>query len=134
LFDITFTGIKGNFRPASLPVRDRSGKFLTDQESWTLSRNQQRNWETVNQIMSLRCLPQNITDPVMTQHRDNLAWKFEFDIENIAAVSDQQDLDLLRFDCDGVPMITGLQETADIETVLMTTGDANIWFDKIDDK
>ena len=53
-FDITATGITGHFKPAKIPFRDAAGNTITDLESWTRSRNQQRNWETITQILGLR--------------------------------------------------------------------------------
>jgi hypothetical protein len=99
---------------------------VDDQVLWTLQRNQQRNWDTMNQIISLRCLPQHITQP----QREGDHWSFEFDVENPAALSDHgDDLLYLRRDADGVPMITDLQESLALAPVIRVSGaDTNTWF------
>lgn len=130
-FDITATGTKGNYRVAQLPGRDDTGSEIVDQDSWHRSRNQQRNWETVNQLISLRTLPENIGLPV----KDGDVWWFEFDVPSLDAVSDDTPLGALLADCDGVPMILGLDESQDIDAILTCHGDrANIWFDVCADK
>ena len=73
-FDCTTTGVTGHFRNNVLPFDDREGQTVTDQVTWTRSRNQQRNWETILQIIGLYTQAQDITP---TEHT-NGAWQFEF--------------------------------------------------------
>jgi hypothetical protein len=130
LFDITETGVRNHTANARLPFQDQAGQDVDTERAWVRSRNQQRNWEAVNQIMALRTLPENISSPVCEPTDQGHTWQFEFDIPDLSAVS-QGDaaLSLLLQDCESVPMITGLQETADLEPALRTQGtDANIWF------
>lgn len=130
LFDITETGVRNHTANARLPFQDQAGQEVDTEKAWVRSRNQQRNWETVNQILALRTLPENISSPVCGHTDQGHTWQFEFDIPDLSAVS-QGDaaLSLLLQDCESVPMITGLQETADLEPALRTQGtDANIWF------
>jgi len=91
-------------------------------------RNQQRNWETINQLISLRTLPENITDPV---HDPMLGvWSFSFDVPDPSAITDLQALDMLEHDCQGVPMILGLNEYNDHSPILVVDGDGtNLWFE-----
>jgi hypothetical protein len=113
-FDITATQEKGRPRADDLAANRR--------------RNQQRNWDTLNQLLSLRTLPENVTDPVY----DNQArtWSFAFDIPDISAITDHVTMDLLLKDCHGVPMITGLDESADHAAVISTSQPgANLWFE-----
>jgi hypothetical protein len=130
LFDITETGVRNHTANARLPFRDLAGQDVDTESAWVRSRNQQRNWETLNQIMALRTLPENISSPVRQPTDRGHTWQFEFDIPDLSAVS-QGDaaLSLLLQDCEAVPMITGLTETADIEPMLrIQEPAANIWF------
>jgi hypothetical protein len=130
LFDITETGVRNHTANARLPFQDLAGQDVDTESAWVRSRNQQRNWETVNQILALRTLPENISSPVRQPTDRGHTWHFEFDIPNISAVSEgDAPLSLLLHDCDAVPMITGLRETADLEPALRTQDPgANIWF------
>jgi hypothetical protein len=127
LFDITETGVRNHTANARLPFHDQAGQEVDTEKAWVRSRNQQRNWETVNQILALRTLPENISSPVCGPSDRGHAWQFEFDIPDLSAVS-QGDaaLSLLRQDCEAVPMIIGLTETAGLEPALRP--DVNIWF------
>jgi hypothetical protein len=123
LFDITATGTTGHVKPSRMPYQDQAGKKITDVESWNRSRNQQRNWETVNQLVSLRTQVTELTDP----QQINGQWQFEFEVENENLFTNGTDqLAVLKADCMGVPMLTGLNELAETGTVL--TVDTNIWF------
>jgi hypothetical protein len=130
LFDITETGVRNHTANARLPFQDQAGQHVDTESAWQRSRNQQRNWETVNQILALRTLPENISTPVIEPGDRGLTWQFEFDIPDLSAVSEgDQELSLLLRDCESVPMITGLTETAKLEPELRTQAPAaNIWF------
>ena len=124
-FDITATGVRNSF------YKNRAD--AADTETWTRNRNQQRNWETVNQIISLRTLPINITLPKrITQAGENL-WVFEFEIEQPATVgTDEDPVGILKADCRDVPMLTGLDEDDDIGSTLIVN--TNIEFAVDSDK
>jgi hypothetical protein len=101
-FDCTATGVQNHKR----------SKNLSDQE-WYFQRNQQRNFETILQCISLRCQPLNINGPyVLSNNESQLYWTFTFE-------SDKQDIfllhndpvGLLKQDCHQVPMIVGLSES-----------------------
>jgi hypothetical protein len=100
-------------------------------EQWNRSRNQQRNWESLLQIMSLRTQPMNVVPP--TKHSDG--WHFEFDVESEGVLGSNfgsDDLDGLVGDCEGVPMVTGLDEVAVVTATLHAQGaNQNIWFSAI---
>ena len=130
LFDITVTGVRNHTANARLPFQDQAGQPVTTERDWIRSRNQQRNWETVNQILSLRTLPENATVPVIKATDRGREWQFEFDIPDLAAVSEgDRALSLLLQDCESVPMITGLGETATLAPALCTQEPAaNVWF------
>lgn len=131
LFDCSCTGVTGNFRPGELPFQDRAAQTIQSQLDWNRSRNQQRNYETLLQIFSLRTQPQNITVPVKI---DN-AWQFEFDSESegvFDVYGNADPLAGLKLDCDGVPMVMSLGEALGTGPTICTQGpQQNIWFDTI---
>jgi hypothetical protein len=131
LFDCTFTGVTGHLRPQHLPFTTKTGLVIDTPEQWNRSRNQQRNWESLLQIMSLRTQPMNVVPP--TKHQDG--WHFEFEVEAEGVLSgghNTADLDGLVADCEGVPMVTGLDEAEVITSTLHAQGtDQNIWFSAI---
>jgi len=130
LFDITETGVRNHTANARLPFQDQAGQDVDTESAWVRSRNQQRNWETLNQIMALRTLPENISSPVVEKVKQGPRWQFEFDIPDLSAVSEGGVyLSLLLRDCESVPMITGLAEISGLEPALRTQGaHRNIWF------
>lgn len=128
-FDITETGVKNRSYKSQMTFRDRAGRKITTAADWNRARNQQCNWETINQIISLRTLPENITTPV--QDADSGIWHFEFDVVDPASIfCDGNPVGYLLSDCVGVPMILGLDEAAETPACIVSAGsDANIWFD-----
>ena len=123
LFDITATGTTGHIKPSRMPFVDNAGTKIVDSESWNRSRNQQRNWETITQLISLRTQVVELTEPTKIQQ----CWQFEFEVENENLFTNGVDnLAVLKADCTGVPMLTGLNEDPDTGSTL--TVDTNIWF------
>lgn len=128
-FDITATGVRNYHKIQQSAVRDEQDQAISDLKAWTHARNQQRNWDTVNQIISLRSLPENITPPHRVTDSTGNHWRFSFDIPDAAAVATAQDpVGLLVSDCCDVPMITGLDEDSGIGTVLDPKTGGNISF------
>lgn len=128
LFDITATGITGHYKSARIPFKDRAGQSITDDYSWNRSRNQQRNWETITQILSLRTQLFEITNPILDQ--TGARWMFEFETESEGIYGPESDpVSVLRDDANGVPMLRELNNDPDIENILITQGPRqNIWF------
>ena len=128
LFDITATGVTGHCKQSRMPFRDRAGQNINDVESWNRSRNQQRNWETITQILSLRTQLFALTDPIPDQ--TGTRWMFEFETESDGIYGDETDpVSVLRADAAGVPMLRELDNDPDVDTVLVTSGPRqNIWF------
>jgi hypothetical protein len=125
MFDCTVTGVTGHYRPSQVPFTDRTGREIQDQRTWIKSRNQQRNWETLLQLIGLRCLPEEITEP---RHETN-AWTFSFSVDT-PAVLGSNDFDSLYRDCQGVPMIA--DPATGQASVIQTQGpERNIWFSAI---
>jgi hypothetical protein len=127
-FDITATGVTGHSKSARMPFVDRAGQHITDETSWNRSRNQQRNWETITQILSLRTQLFDLTDPIPDQ--TGARWMFEFETESEGIYGPVSDpVSILRSDADGVPMLRELNNDPDIENILVTKGARqNIWF------
>jgi hypothetical protein len=128
LFDITATGVTGHCKQSRMPFQDRAGQVIRDVESWNRSRNQQRNWETLTQILSLRTQLFDLTEPIQDQTGSRWMFEFETETDGIYGPSDDP-VSVLRSDATGVPMLRELNNDPDIETVLVTEGPRqNIWF------
>jgi hypothetical protein len=129
IFDITETRITGHFKPQRIPFCDSAGNNIVDQQTWDKARNQQRNFETILQLLQLRTQIFEVTAP--SQH--NGYWQFEFVVEADGVYQlDSMLFGTLQQDCDGVPMITGLDEKFVTKTVLTVDGSQqNIWFENI---
>lgn len=125
-FDITATGVKRGFK-AEARDSDRENQ---SRGIWQRQRNQQSNWETINQIISLRTLPEEISQP---RRDDQNIWSFEFTVPDVHSLgNDSDELCLLREDAHGVPMLTGLDEEQSTgEFVNTDNQDRNTWFDII---
>lgn len=131
LFDCSVTGITGHYRAAQVPFKDRASQLITDQETWNRSRNQQRNWETLLQVLGLRTQPNILVEPYC---RDGV-WYFEFETasEGIYDIPGNTDpvAGLLQ-DCSEVPMVLNLDEQNTVKPVLCISGPSqNIWFNVI---
>ena len=125
-FDITATGVIGHFKSSRVPFQDRAGQLIQNEISWNMARNQQRNWETITQIIGLRAQIFKLTDPVRV--KDML--EFTFEIETTDAYGPESDpTEMLLKDADGVPMLPGLWNINNIEPELVVSGPRqNIWF------
>jgi len=118
-----------------MPFKDATGKIITNQTEWLRARNQQRNWETINQIISLRCLPENISPPRKVTEASVTRWSFDFEIEDLSPIgTDHEPMRYLVMDCKDVPMIVGLEEMPDIVPVLDPGPNGNIDFRISSDK
>ena len=129
LFDITQTGTTGHFKPSQVPYNDRSGNKIIDLNSWTRSRNQQRNFETILQILQLRTQIFDVSIPI----KEKGNWVFEFSTEFEGVYQhNNDDFGTLKLDCEGVPMLIGFNEEYTVTPVLTTDGSQqNIWFELI---
>ena len=116
-----------------MPFRDDAGREIATPDAWHRSRNQQRNWETINQIIALRTLPESISDPVRVEHDGANLWHFKFTIENPTTIEiDGDPVGALLQDCQDVPMLTGLDEDAGVDACLIPGH--NIHFEVYHDK
>jgi hypothetical protein len=127
LFDITATGINGHAKIAQFPYVSRHGTTIPDAISLSRARNQQRNFDTLLQLIGLRTQVFNVSAPEITDHGpfgNYRTWRFEFDIEPQQQWTvDGDQLWMLKQDSEGTPMIVNLNETADIEPRIVVQGD-----------
>ena len=128
-FDITATGVTGHFKSSRVPFQDRAGNTVDDISDWNRSRNQQRNWETVQQIIGMRTQISTSTVP----ERTGSTWHFEFETETPGVYgTDDNPVTVLYSDAEGVPMLVDLDNHRDLATFIVITGpEQNIWFSPI---
>jgi hypothetical protein len=129
LFDITATGITGHYKTSRIPFMDEAGQEITNTDDWNRARNQQRNWETLVQLISMRTQIFELTTPV--EH--NKQWSFEFEVETPGIYgSDDNPVQVLLADADGIPMINHLDNRPELAPMLIVEGpNQNIWFSLI---
>jgi hypothetical protein len=124
-FDITATGTTGHFKSTRIPYQDSADQEITDIISWNRSRNQQRNYETLLQILGLRTQILEVTAPRCLDGK----WQFEFCVEAAGVFGEDENFSVLYNDADGVPMLRDLDNDADVEAVVITLGPKqNLWF------
>lgn len=133
LYDVTKTGVSSR------------RKLLDHLPSDERLRKQQSNFETLLQIIGLRCQPEDITTPTIIEVAKKLwgseypisnkiaAWQFEFTVDNDAIYHQDDDkLYHLRNDCAGVPMIVQLDEAVQLpNTIDLSPQYKNIHFEVI---
>ena len=126
-FDITATGVTGHYKSSRVPFQDLTGTNIKDELSWNRARNQQRNWETITQLISLRTQISELENP----KKDNDLWIFQFESETPYVFgSEDNPTELLLSDSAGVPMLLGLGNIDNLTPLLIVSGpDQNIWFD-----
>ena len=131
LFDCTHTGVTGVFKINQLPFADQAGKTISTYEEWNFARNQQRNLETIMQMVGLRAQPTITTYPKFAEGM----WEFVFEVEGTGVYSSNGNIDdygVLLLECNGIPMIVGLNEKIGLLPALMgTQGTQNIWFETV---
>ena len=140
LYDITPSGIKSHTRSLNFPTTDRTGRIIHNIQGWDEARNQQRNWETILQVVSLRAQPENCTLPVSfitplaktefsVKKGKSKVWSFAFDseIDDAFEVNDNP-IGALIDDVNMVPMITNLTESSNVGPVLQSIVNKNIYF------
>jgi hypothetical protein len=132
-FDITNTRVVGSSNYVSFPLLDRNNTIITSLDEWNKARNQQRNWETLTQVMSLRTQLVDISSPkeVISAHfLKRKVWVFTFTVDFADVYKKMNnDIGLLLDDISGVPMLIGLTETKEVCPYIITSGDsANVVF------
>jgi hypothetical protein len=114
-----------------------STQVISNTNTDTFARNQQRNWETAQQIIGLRtqativAVPASPRTVYMDAHEfgsyykgQHQCWKFIFEVEQTDIFGNNDDpVKLLRQDFDSVPIIKNLAETIDLpDPVFYTEG------------
>jgi hypothetical protein len=129
LFDITVTGVTGHYNSSRISFIDLSGKQIENKIAWNRSRNQQRNWETLTQLIGLRTQISKLDLPL----RSEMSWIFEFEVENPYVFgTDENPTELLLADCNGVPMLIQLENIKNLDPFIVIEGiNQNIWFNRI---
>jgi hypothetical protein len=110
------------------------------------ARNQQRNWETLLQVLGLRVqiitmsVPEVLTLDVTNSKfgssytGQQAVWTFKFGVEQDGVFANStRPFGTLESDFVNVPIITGLTETATISTpmFIVSGADSNIYFEPI---
>ena len=128
-FDITTTGVTGHYKSSRVPFNDLSNVPIENERSWNYARNQQRNWETITQLIGLRTQISQIENPTKVKN----LWTFEFEVETPYPYgSEENPTELLQSDCNGVPMLISLGNKKNLTPILVTSGeDQNIWFEAL---
>jgi hypothetical protein len=135
LVDISATGMISEYRKdVPLPFVDDLKNIINNQETWNISRNEQRNWETLVQCISIRAQPIMLKEPVVetvsissmdfgyTGKHKVWTMEFGFELADIFKV-DNDPISLLAEQLDIIPVLTDLQETVNLTTnTLATTG------------
>ena len=68
LFDITNTGVLKVYNADIPAFLDDADQLVRNRSEWDQSRNQQRNWEVMMQIISMRAQPIMLETPVKIQN------------------------------------------------------------------
>ena len=143
LVDITKTGVISLYRKEIPMFMDDAEQLVRDQSTWERSRNQQRNFETIIQTISLRAQPIYLDVPKkatvdLAVHKfgseftgDQAVWSFNFTVEH-TAVFDKNDQPLwaLNQDMNNIPCIANLRETVDMSSPIFKVS-SNIYFEKL---
>ena len=119
LFDITNTKIIRRYKKILMD----NHPDINSEAQWIMAKNQQNNFETLMQIISLRAQPTLLYKP---RKKDN-KWVFSFTVEfDDVYLKDSDKLGLLRDDCKNVPMINLLQSKITDSYLIL---DKNIFFE-----
>lgn len=132
LFDITATAINGHQRNIEYPYTSRNGTVINTEQELARARNQQRNLDTILQLLGMRTQIFEITEPTLITDippefawagKDVQVWSFTFEIEPQSQWTvDNDDFWVLKNDSEGTPMLTGLTENVSLEQWLVTQG------------
>lgn len=135
LFDISETLTDRNYNViASTNYVDSLGVQLSSSKIWEFSRNQQRNWDTIKQLLSLRNEPEIISTPILLANRTRSQHRFgkrfpELNIWSVNVLYPNLDHTFLiqQFleDFNYIPMINDLNETVPLHPACLQTRGAN---------
>lgn len=119
-------------------VRHYSNGMTESEADYNIKRNQHRNYQTILQVIGLRCQPTYLTDPILYTDQDlakfgdeysilnGNVWRFDFGVEPEGVFDlPNKPLGLLLDDMHNVPIITGLTESVKIETAMLDTANTD---------
>lgn len=148
LFDITATGVTTNTKLKTIPYTTTTGTVLRNTAELNFARNQQRNFDTIIQLFSMRTqIIWNSPIKVLADQKASAwdfgknykgtfnVWQFAFEIGSSdpwlkSSRTEHDYCYFLREDADQIPMLLGLNETAKLEPWLAAEGpDKNIIFE-----
>jgi len=144
LFDITNTGVIMPYNRDLPAFIDTSGQPVFNEKTWDRSRNQQRNWDTIVQIISMRAQPMvlqssrveevDLSDYSFGEEYTGIVkvWSFRFGIEAKDAFKKGKDpVGALFEDSNLVPMSIDLTEKISIDPACIITSGAkaNTYFE-----
>jgi hypothetical protein len=126
-FDITATGVTISPKQVTFPFETRQGLIFRSSQDLTKARNQQRNFDTLMQLIGLRTqvfnasVPERLEDPPLFP--GCRAWRFDFEVEPKSQwLVDDDDFWLLKHDSQGTPMIISLDESSPLDPWIVTDG------------
>jgi ABC-type microcin C transport system permease subunit YejE len=117
---------------------------INTEEEWRFRRRQQSNYEVLLQVLSLRIQPMNISTPeiktkqLLSNYKFNkkykgkhTVWVLKFESESVGALMANDDpIGALYQDCNNVPMLKDLTETAQVNGHF-NCSERNIYFDSV---
>jgi hypothetical protein len=132
LFDITSTAVNGHQRNVEYPYVSRSGVEINNPRDLAQARNQQRNLDTVLQLLGMRTQVFEISKSEITSDippefawagTESRVWRFTFEIEPQSQWTvDGDNFCILKADSELTPILLGLTETAKMEPWIKTQG------------
>jgi hypothetical protein len=142
LVDITKTDTISQFTHQLLPYTDAAGVLITTEARWNISRQQQSNYETLVQILSLRGTPVHIDSPIRTLNTSQSQqmfdpqykyhtyyWSLIFIVEYTGLYfnhATNEEFGELKKDFNNVPINHNLTETVEFKTPVWSIDTPNI--------
>lgn len=141
LVDITTTGTIGQYK--NIVKKNLLGEILDSEPVWKKSRNKQRNFETVIQIIGLRAQPVYLENSIvvldnLTNYNfgnsfsgENNVWTLVFGVEQADVYNTHGiELNSLIEDFHSVPIICGLNESISFKksTFITLNEEKNVYF------
>jgi len=97
----------------SIDITPSGVRRKTEDPDWLMKRNQQRNYDTLLQVISLRCQPLdvdlNVMDLTGFSQEFTKTWTLTFSVDRLDVLGKRGELFLE--DIHGVPIVPGLTET-----------------------
>jgi len=119
-------------------ARHYSSGMGESESDYNIKRNQHRNYQSMLQVIGLRCQPVYLTDPVLhpseklteigfgSDYAKGNIWTFSFGVEQEGIFDlPSQPLGLLLTDIHNVPIITGLTENVNVKISMLDTSNTN---------